>query len=56
MAIVERLLPRLHSLEESSLRSLDDACLEASRACTAFYRRVALDEGPEIVRPLGEHR
>ena len=37
----------------SSLLALDDACLEASRACTAFYRRVAVEEGPEIVRPLG---
>jgi hypothetical protein len=46
----------LLSLEESSLSrllALDDACLEASRACTAFYRRVAVEEGPEIVRPLG---
>jgi len=53
MAIIERLVSRLPSLEESSLLSLDEACLEASRACTAFYRRVALDDGPEIVRPLG---
>jgi hypothetical protein len=48
--------PLLLSLEESSLSSLfalDDVCLEASRACTAFYRRVAVEEGPEIVRPLG---
>ncbi len=43
-------------LSEPSLVSLDEACLEASRACTAFYRRVALDDGPEIVRPLGERR
>lgn len=43
-------------LSESSLLSLDDACLEASRACTAFYRRVALDDGPETVRPLGARR
>jgi hypothetical protein len=56
MAIVARLAPRLSSLEEisfSSLASLDSACVEASRACTAFYRRVAVDEGPEIVRPFG---
>jgi hypothetical protein len=55
MAVVARLAPRLSSLEEislSSLVSLDSACVEASRACTAFYRRVAVDEGPEIVRPL----
>lgn len=61
MATVHRLAPRLLSLEESSssslslssLLALDDACLEASRACTAFYRRVAVEEGPEIVRPFG---
>jgi len=50
--------PLLLSLEEfpsslPSLLSLDDACLEASRACTAFYRRVAVEEGPEVSRPLG---
>jgi hypothetical protein len=56
MAILERLVPRLRLLEESSLLSLDEACLEASRACTAFYRRVALDDGPEILRPLGARR
>ena len=56
MATLERLVPRLPLLEESSLISLDEACLEASRACTAFYRRVALGDGPEIVRPLGPHR
>ena len=64
MAIVARLAPRLLSLEESSssplsrspLLALDDACLEASRACTAFYRRVAVEEGPEIVRPFGGAR
>jgi hypothetical protein len=56
MAVVARLVPRLSSLEEisfSSLASLDSACVEASRACTAFYRRIAVDEGPEIVRPFG---
>jgi hypothetical protein len=56
MAVVARLAPRLSSLEEisfSSLASLDSACVEASRACTAFYRRVAVDEGPEILRPFG---
>ncbi len=50
--------PLLLSLEESSLPLsslvfLDEACLEASRACTAFYRRVAVEEGPEIARPFG---
>lgn len=62
MATVARLASRLLSLEESSssssvslssLQSLDDACVEASRACTAFYRRVAVEEGPEVLRPLG---
>jgi hypothetical protein len=64
MAIIERLTSRLFPFKESSsspsssesktstlsesLLSLDEACLEASRACTAFYRRVALDDGPEI--------
>ena len=55
MATVARLAPDLHSLKEmsfSSLHSLDSACLEASRACTAFYRRVAVEEGPEVLRPL----
>ena len=48
---------KISPLAESSLLSLDEACLEASRACTAFYRRVALDDGPEIVRPpLGARR
>ena len=56
MATLERLVPRLPLLEESSLISLDEACLEASRACTAFYRRVALDDGPEIAQPLGARR
>src|ERR1700690_3415533 len=41
---------KISPLSESSLLSLDEACVEASRACTALYRRVALDEGPEIVR------
>ncbi len=47
---------KISSLSEFSLVSLDEACLEASRACTAFYRRVALDDGPEIVRPPGARR
>lgn len=61
MTVVGRLASRLPplegssllSLDEESLVALDEACLEASRACTAFYRRVAVDDGPEIVRPLG---
>ncbi len=68
MAVVASLAPRLLPLEESSsslspsssltpslasLVALDDACLEASRACTAFYRRIAVEEGPEIRRPFG---
>ena len=56
MATVARLAPDLLSLKEislSSLQSLDSACLEASRACTAFYRRVAVEVGPEVLRPLG---
>ena len=69
MALVARLAPRLLPLEESpssssspssslipplaSLVALDDACLAASRACTAFYRRIAVEDGPEIRRPFG---
>ena len=50
--------PQLLSLEESSLLlaslvALDEACAEAARACTAFYRRIAVEEGPEVSRPLG---
>lgn len=56
MAVLRRLAPGLLSLEEKSLVALDEACVEASRACTAFYRRVAVDDGPEIVRPLGARR
>lgn len=56
MAVVRRLVLRLSSLEESSLLSLDEACLEAARACTAFYRRVAIDEGPETTRSIGGRR
>lgn len=56
MATLERLVPRLPLLEGSSLISLDEACLEASRACMAFYRHVALDDGPEIAQPLGARR
>ena len=69
MAVVGRLVPRLLTFKESSpppsslsflsesrsfLLSLDEACLEASRACTAFYRRIAVEDGPEIVRRRGE--
>jgi hypothetical protein len=63
LAVVERAMtaiasarPALLSLEEisfSSLLSVDSACQEASRACTAFYRRIAVEEGPEAVRPVG---
>ena len=56
MAVLRRLAPGLLSLEEESLVTLDEVCLEASRACTAFYRRVALDDGPEILRALGARR
>lgn len=44
------------SPSETQLLALDDACIEASRACTAFYRRVALDDGPEKIRPTGARR
>jgi hypothetical protein len=56
IAVLRRLTPGLPSLEERYLVALDEACLEGSRACAAFYRRVALDDGPEIVRPLGARR
>ncbi len=67
MTDVGRLAPGLLAFEESSfslspfegksfLLSLDEACLDASRACTAFYRHVALDDGPEIVRRPGARR
>jgi hypothetical protein len=56
MAVLHRLAPGLLSLEANSLVALDEVCLEASRACTAFYRRVALDDGPEIVRRPGARR
>ena len=61
MAVVARLAPGLSSLEGISssffsLVCLDDACLRASRACTAFYRRVAVEEGSEIARPEGAGR
>ena len=69
MAVVGRLVPSLLTFKESSpplsslsslsesrsfLLSLDEACLEASRACTAFYRRIAVEDGPEVVRRRGE--
>ncbi len=58
MAAVSRLVPSLLTFKESEsksfLLSLDEACLEASRACTAFYRRIAVEDGPEIVRRRGE--
>ncbi|MDL2718067.1 MAG: hypothetical protein PT977_09950 [Acidobacteriota bacterium] len=43
-------------LSESDLLALDEACIEASRACTAFYRRIAVEDGPEKIRPLGARR
>jgi hypothetical protein len=43
-------------LSESQLVALDEACLEASRACTAFYRRIAVEDGPETIRPHGARR
>lgn len=43
-------------LSESDLLALDEACIEASRACTAFYRRIAVEDGPETIRPLGARR
>ncbi len=56
LAVLRRLTPGLLSLEERSLVALDEACLEASRACTAFYRRVALEGGLETIRPPGANR
>jgi hypothetical protein len=47
---------RSSPLSESDLLALDEACLEASRACTAFYRRVAIEDGPETIRPIGARR
>ena len=43
-------------LSESDLLALDEACIEATRACTAFYRRIAVEDGPETIRPLGARR
>jgi len=43
-------------LSEAQLVALDEACIEASRACTAFYRRIAVEEGPETIRPIGARR
>jgi hypothetical protein len=56
VASISRLLPALFTLEEESLLALDDATLEAARACTAFYRRIALDSGSERVRFRGARR
>jgi hypothetical protein len=53
---IGRLLPTLFTLEERQLYELDDATLEATRACTAFYRRIALDDGPETTRSHGARR
>lgn len=49
-------LANISALSESDLHALDDACLEASRGCTAFYRRIAVEDGPETIRPLGARR
>ena len=43
-------------LSESDLLALDEACIEATRACTAFYRRIAVEDGPETVHPVGDGR
>lgn len=53
---IQRALHGLSSLDEIQLRALDEICLEASRRANSFYRRVALDDGPEIVQPLGARR
>ena len=53
LAVLRRLTPGLPSLKEKSLVALDEACLEASRGCTEFYRRVALEDDLDTVRPLG---
>jgi hypothetical protein len=36
--------------------ALDEACLDAARACTEFYRRIAVEDGPETIRPVGARR
>jgi hypothetical protein len=51
VASIGRLLPALFTLEEKQLLELDEATLEASRRATSFYRRVALDDGLETIRP-----
>jgi hypothetical protein len=56
LAVLRRLTPGLLSLEEKSLVALDEACLDASRACSAFYRRVALGDGLETVWSPGSSR
>jgi hypothetical protein len=55
MTEVGRLTPSL-PLSEPQLVALDEACAEASRACTAFYRRIAVEDGPQTIRPLGARR
>jgi hypothetical protein len=49
-------LAKSPSFSESQLVALDEACIEASRACTAFYRRVAVEDGPETFRAFGDRR
>jgi len=51
VASIGRLLPALFTLEEKQLLDLDEATLEVARRTTSFYRRVALGEGFETVRP-----
>jgi len=51
VASIDRLLPTLFTLEGKQLFELDDATLEASRRATKFYRRVALGEDFETIRP-----
>ena len=56
IAVLRRLTPSLPTLEEKSLVALDEATLEAARRATSFYRRIALDDGPERVRTRGARR
>jgi hypothetical protein len=56
VASIDRLLPALFTLEEKQLLELDEATLDASRHATSFYRRVALGEGLETIRPLRASR
>lgn len=53
---IDGALPGLPSFEETQLRALDEICLDASRHATSFYRRIALDDGPERMRSHGARR